>query len=49
MNPAKVRTHKRFTQSLDKAPRLKHCRTEETHETIRRPINANPRRVQDWR
>jgi hypothetical protein len=48
---AKTRTHKRYPRDVDFTPRMRHGREDESapRESVRRPVNATPRRAADWR
>jgi hypothetical protein len=50
-NPtAKPREYKRFAPNLGTSAHVRHGRdTNETHERVRRPADATPRKTADWR
>lgn len=47
---ARVREYRLFPRDTDKTPRVAHGRTADvSREVIRRPIDATPRKLADWR
>lgn len=45
-----TREYKTFPRAMDATPLARHGRdTEATRERIARPVDATPRRAQDWR